>query len=112
MELVRSITAGRAGTGTAALARRNSRIGETPRVTSQTPTVDTRAAGIRRYEGGQVVWRVRCGDVISRDRCVTVFVEDGQVVLVGPPGETARLTAGQLGQLSAALHEAAELAER
>lgn len=66
----------------------------------------------RRHESGQVVWRVQCGDLISRDRCVTVFVEDGEVVLVGPPGETARLSGRQLGQLRAALREAAELAER
>ncbi|WP_019811352.1 hypothetical protein [Saccharomonospora halophila] len=58
------------------------------------------------------VWRVRCGDLISRHRCVTVFVDAGEVVLVGPPGETARLTHSQLGRLRAALDEAADLAER
>lgn len=64
------------------------------------------------HEGGHLVWRVQCGDMISRERCVTVFVDDDEVVLVGPPGETARLTAGQLGQLRTALNEAAKLAER
>ncbi|EHY89720.1 hypothetical protein SacazDRAFT_02832 [Saccharomonospora azurea NA-128] len=59
-----------------------------------------------------MVWRVQCGDLISRDRCLTVYVDDDEVVLVGPPGETARLSAGQLGQLRAALNEAAELAGR
>lgn len=73
---------------------------------------DPRAAGVRRYESGQLVWRVQCGDMINRERCVTVLVQDNQVVLVGPPGETARLTAGQLGQLRAALNEAAKLTER
>jgi hypothetical protein len=55
---------------------------------------------------------VQCGDLISRERAVTVFVEDNQVVVVSPPGETARLTSGQLGQLRAALNEAAKMAER
>lgn len=76
------------------------------------PVVDPRTAGLRRYEGGQLVWRVQCSDLISRERAVTVFVEDNQVVLVSPPGETARLTTGQLGQLRAALNEAAKMAER
>ncbi|WP_420852696.1 hypothetical protein [Saccharomonospora piscinae] len=66
----------------------------------------------RRHEGARVVWRVQCGDLISRDRCVAVYVDDGEVVLVGPPGEAARLSADQLWQLRAALNEAAELAER
>jgi hypothetical protein len=61
---------------------------------------------------GRRVWRVSCGDVINRERCLTVLVERNQVVLVGPPGETAVLTTGQLGQLRAALREAAEQAER
>lgn len=79
----------------------------------QVPGVtDPRAAQVRRYESGQLVWRIQCGDMINRERCVTVLVQDDQVVLVGPPGETARLTAGQLGQLRAALNEAAKLTER
>jgi hypothetical protein len=57
-------------------------------------------------------WRIRCQYVANRERFVTLFVEHGRVVLVGPPGETAALTAGQLGQLRAVLHEAAEEAER
>lgn len=60
----------------------------------------------------RTVWRVRCGDVINRERCLTVLVDNGRVVLVGPPGETAVLSAGQLGQLRSALREAAEQAER
>jgi hypothetical protein len=74
--------------------------------------VDPREANARCYEGGKLVWRVPCGDLIGRERAVTVFVEDNQVVLVSPPGETARLTTGQLGQLRAALNEAAKMAER
>lgn len=61
---------------------------------------------------GRPVWRINCGDVINRERCLTVLVERNRVVLVGPPGETAVLDAGQLGQLRAALREAAEQAER
>ncbi|MQA11417.1 MAG: hypothetical protein GEU98_23270 [Pseudonocardiaceae bacterium] len=57
------------------------------------------------------MWRVQCGDVINRDRCLTVLVEEGNVVLVGPPGETARLSAGQLGELRHALNEAWELSK-
>ena len=62
--------------------------------------------------GGRREWRISCGDVVNRDRCLTVLVERNKVVLVGPPGETAVLTTGQLGQLRAALREAAEQAER
>lgn len=62
--------------------------------------------------GSRRVWRIGCGDVMNRDRALTVIVDKNQVVLVGPPGETAVLTAGQLGQLRTALREAAEQAER
>ncbi|SDC78605.1 hypothetical protein [Actinokineospora iranica] len=68
--------------------------------------------GLHGSVGERRVWRVSCGDVINRDRCLTVLVEKNKVVLVGPPGETAVLTAGQLGQLRVALREAAEQAER
>jgi hypothetical protein len=61
---------------------------------------------------GRKVWRINCGDVVNRERCLTVLVERNRVVLVGPPGETAVLTSGQLGQLRTALREAAEQAER
>jgi hypothetical protein len=61
---------------------------------------------------GRQVWRISCGDIVNRERCLTVLVERNRVVLVGPPGETAVLTAGQLGQLRNALREAAEQAER
>jgi len=61
---------------------------------------------------GRRVWRIGCGDIINRERCLTVLVEENKVVLVGPPGETAVLNPGQLGHLRAALREAAEQAER
>lgn len=57
-------------------------------------------------------WRIRCQDVANRERLLTLFVEHGRVVLVGPPGESAVLTPGQLGQLRTALQEAADEAER
>ena len=57
-------------------------------------------------------WRIDCRDVASRDRFVTVLAEHGRVVLVGPPGETAVLSAGQLSRLSTVLQEAADEAER
>ena len=57
-------------------------------------------------------WRVRCQDVANRERFLTVFVEHGNVVLVGPPGEAAVLSHGQLSQLRTALQEAADEAER
>jgi len=66
----------------------------------------------RRYERGRLVWRVPCGDVIDRERCVTLFVEDSQVVMISPAGEAARLTTDQLVQLKTALNEAAKMAER
>jgi hypothetical protein len=57
-------------------------------------------------------WRVRCQDVANRERFLTLFVEHGRVVLVGPPGESAVLTPAQLTQLRSALQEAADEAER
>ena len=57
-------------------------------------------------------WRIRCQDVANRERFITLFVEHGRVVLVGPPGESAVLSPAQLGQLRTALQEAADEAER
>lgn len=65
-----------------------------------------------RHEGGHPVWRIACGDMINRDRSITVFVDDGEVVVVGPPGESARLAGAQINELKTALGEAAELAGR
>lgn len=57
-------------------------------------------------------WRIRCQDVGRRDRSPTVLADRGTVVLVGTPGETAVLSAGQLDRLRTALREAAVQAER
>ncbi|MEU4801450.1 hypothetical protein [Actinosynnema sp. NPDC023587] len=69
-------------------------------------------SGWRGSTGQRRWWRIRCSDVVDRERCLTVLVDRGRVVLVGPPGETAVLSADQLVQLRAALREAAEQAER
>lgn len=79
---------------------------------SDAVVTDERDIELRGSALGRKVWRINCGDVVNRERCLTVLVERNRVVLVGPPGETAVLTAGQLGQLRAALREAAEQAER
>jgi hypothetical protein len=117
VEFVDSFAGGHAGTATRALRPAVASVSPVSPVSAVRPVtpaaaVDPRTASVRHYEGGQLVWRVQCSDLISRERAVTVFVEDNQVVLVSPPGETARLTSGQLGQLRAALNEAAKMAER
>jgi hypothetical protein len=84
-------------------------------VTASAEPATQHAPGLRDLQGsfeGRRVWHVSCGDVINRDRCLTVLVDQNKVVLVGPPGETAVLSHGQLGQLRDALREAAEQAER
>ncbi len=99
MELVRS-----AATAASATPRR------VPGIVSESsvePREDLHGSAL-----GRKVWRINCGDVVNRERCLTVLVERNRVVLVGPPGETAVLTAGQLNQLQIALREAAEQAER
>lgn len=63
-------------------------------------------------DGGGPVWRIPCGDMINRERAITVFVDNGEVVVVGPPGESARLAGSQLDELRTALEKAATLAER
>lgn len=109
MELLDSIARRRIG-AVANPARPAPRRPVHPGTHRDAPSADPE--GTRQVENGQTVWRIRCGDMIHRDRCVTVFVDNGEVVVVGPPGETARLTDGQVGQLRTALNEAAKLAER
>lgn len=75
-------------------------------------TAPTRPAQVLGGPGRSRQWRIRCQDVANRERFLTLFVEHGKVVLVGPPGESAVLTPAQLGQLRAALQEAADEAER
>lgn len=56
---------------------------------------------------GRARWQVGCSDVIGRRRELTVVVEHGRGVLVGPPGETVVLSLQQADQLRVALGEAA-----
>jgi hypothetical protein len=51
-------------------------------------------------------WMVTCRDVAGRRRDLTVFVSQGHVVLVAPPGETAVLAPLEVGRLRAALRDA------
>ncbi|WP_436494811.1 hypothetical protein [Actinokineospora sp. HUAS TT18] len=51
-------------------------------------------------------WTVSCRDIAGRRRDVTVFVRQGRVVLVAPPGETAILSPLDVGRLRAALRDA------
>lgn len=52
-------------------------------------------------------WTVNCRDVEGRRRDVQVFVRQGRVVVVAPPGETAVLSPLDVGRLRAALRDAA-----
>ncbi len=51
-------------------------------------------------------WSVGCRDLTGRKREVTIFVRQGRVVLVAPPGETAILSPLDVGRLRAALRDA------
>lgn len=51
-------------------------------------------------------WSVTCRDVAGRRRDLTVFVRQGRVVLVAPPGETAVLAPLDVGRLRAVLRDA------
>ncbi|HEX2130525.1 MAG TPA: hypothetical protein VHH15_03130 [Actinophytocola sp.] len=51
-------------------------------------------------------WAIACRDVAGRRRDLTVFVRQGRVVLVAPPGETAVLAPLDVGRLRAALRDA------
>ncbi|HEY0638767.1 MAG TPA: hypothetical protein VGD67_14050 [Pseudonocardiaceae bacterium] len=64
----------------------------------------------RDHEGRRHWWRLPCRDVIDRERFLTVLIDRDQVVLVGPPGETAVMSPAQVGHLSEALREAADRA--
>ncbi|MBP2474307.1 hypothetical protein JOF53_003179 [Crossiella equi] len=52
-------------------------------------------------------WQVWCRDVAGRRKELTVFVKQGSVVIVAPPGEAAVLEPLEVGRLRAALREAA-----
>lgn len=51
-------------------------------------------------------WSVTCRDVAGRRRDLTVFVRQGRVVVVAPPGETAVLAPLDVGRLRAVLRDA------
>lgn len=51
-------------------------------------------------------WTIACRDLAGRRRNLTVFVSEGKVVLIAPPGETAVLAPLDVGRLRAALRDA------
>ncbi|MEV0086640.1 MULTISPECIES: hypothetical protein [Saccharopolyspora] len=51
-------------------------------------------------------WHVSCRDVAGRRRDMSVFVNQENVVLIAPPGETAVLSPLEVGRLRAALRDA------
>ncbi|KAA5828825.1 hypothetical protein ABT337_33310 [Saccharopolyspora hirsuta] len=51
-------------------------------------------------------WHVSCRDVAGRRRDLSVFINQGDVVLVAPPGETAVLSPLEVGRLRAVLRDA------
>ncbi|MEU6129450.1 hypothetical protein ABZ805_09780 [Saccharopolyspora sp. NPDC047091] len=51
-------------------------------------------------------WQVSCRDVAGRRRNMAVYVNQGNVVVVAPPGETAVLAPLEAGRLRAAIREA------
>lgn len=51
-------------------------------------------------------WSITCRDIAGRRRDLTVFVRQGRVVLVAPPGETAVLNPLDVGRLRAVLRDA------
>ncbi|GAB2686517.1 hypothetical protein GCM10027271_56550 [Saccharopolyspora gloriosae] len=51
-------------------------------------------------------WQVSCRDVAGRRRSMAVYVQQGNVVVVAPPGETAVLAPLEAGRLRAAIREA------
>jgi hypothetical protein len=57
-------------------------------------------------------WSIGCRDVAGRRRDITVFVRQGRVILVAPPGETAVLAPLDVGRLRAALRDAVVDASR
>lgn len=51
-------------------------------------------------------WTVSCRDIAGRRRDMQIFVRQGRVVVVAPPGETAVLSPLDVGRLRAALRDA------
>lgn len=73
---------------------------------TESPSVVTGGGARQRW------WQINCRDSVNRRQFLTVLVDRDRVLLVGPPGETAVLSAGQVGQLKTALREAADQAGR
>lgn len=69
------------------------------------PAVTSTGGGAGEVES-QKEWLVSCRDVAGRRRDLAVFVDQGHVVLVAPPGETAVLAPLEVGRLRAALRDA------
>ena len=57
-------------------------------------------------------WKVHCRDVVNAHRFLTVLINRDRVVLAGPPGESAVLSADRVSRLSSALRKAAEQARK
>jgi hypothetical protein len=57
-------------------------------------------------------WWVACADPFGRSRAMNVLVQQGQVVVVAPPGESAVLDVRQTRQLGHALANAAASAHK
>jgi hypothetical protein len=55
-------------------------------------------------------WHVGCRDVAGRRRDMSVFVNQGNVVVVLPSGETAVLTPLEVGRIRAVLRDAVVVA--
>ncbi|MGW3467360.1 hypothetical protein ACWDKQ_02545 [Saccharopolyspora sp. NPDC000995] len=51
-------------------------------------------------------WHVSCRDVTGRRRDMSVLINQGNVVVIAPPGETAVLSPLEVGRLRAALRDA------
>lgn len=57
-------------------------------------------------------WVVSCEDATGRRREMIVFADEAGVVVVAPPGETALLSALEVGRLRSALLDAVTEAAR
>ncbi|MGB3442247.1 MAG: hypothetical protein WBA97_26175 [Actinophytocola sp.] len=57
-------------------------------------------------------WSITCRDLTGRRRDLTVFVRQGRIILVAPPGETAVLNPLDVGRLRAVLRDAVVEASR
>ncbi|QIZ36236.1 hypothetical protein [Saccharopolyspora sp. ASAGF58] len=78
------------------------------------PSINNRAREAERAdcnrEAGNVEparqWHVSCRDVAGRRRDMSVLINQGNVVVIAPAGETAVLSPLEVGRLRAALRDA------